>query len=77
MPRAECTFRQRDLVAAIKAAKQAGVELQRVEVDKDGKISLLVGRPIDPAPASSEVVSKLEPTEIERLWLSNSKPPKG
>jgi hypothetical protein len=38
MARATCTFRRRDVTAAIKAARDAGVEVARVEVDKAGKI---------------------------------------
>jgi hypothetical protein len=38
MARASCTFRRRDVTAAIKAARDAGVEVARVEVDKAGKI---------------------------------------
>lgn len=35
------TFRQRDLAAAMRAAKQAGMSPSRVEVDRDGKIVLV------------------------------------
>ena len=38
MSRVPQTFRQRDVAAAIKAAKAAGLEVARVEVDKTGKI---------------------------------------
>jgi hypothetical protein len=45
MPRAHCTFRQRDLCAALKAAAAAGAQVARVEVDKNGLIRLiLVGK---------------------------------
>jgi hypothetical protein len=45
MSRAPQTFRQRDLCAAIKAAKAAGCHIARVEVGKDGLIRLiLVGK---------------------------------
>ena len=36
--RGTCTFRQRDVTAAVKGAVKAGVEVRRVEIDKDGKI---------------------------------------
>lgn len=39
MARASCTFRQRDVTAAVKAARAAGVA--RVEVDKAGKIIII------------------------------------
>lgn len=38
MSRGPSTFRQRDMAAAIKAARQAGCEVVKVEVDKEGKI---------------------------------------
>ena len=40
-----CTFKQRDVIAAVKAARAAGVEVARVEVDKDGKIIVVAGKP--------------------------------
>jgi hypothetical protein len=44
MPRERLTFRQRDLVAALKAAKAAGYSVARIEVRKDG-IVLIPGTP--------------------------------
>jgi hypothetical protein len=52
MTRAACTFRQRDLTAAVKAARAAGCEVTRVEVDREGKIVVVMGgpatKPIEP-----------------------------
>jgi hypothetical protein len=45
MPRGPCTFRQRDLTAAVRAATNAGCEVARIEVGKDGKIVLVTGSP--------------------------------
>jgi hypothetical protein len=45
MARGECTFRQRDVTAALKAAKDAGAEVERVEIDKAGKIVVIMGKP--------------------------------
>jgi len=45
MARGELTFRQTDVTRALKAAKQAGVEIARIEISKDGKIVLVVGAP--------------------------------
>jgi hypothetical protein len=42
MPRAPTTFRQRDVAAAIKAARAAGCIISRVEVGKDGRIILIL-----------------------------------
>jgi len=45
MSRGACTFRKRNVTAAIKAVAAAGVVIARVEVDKDGKIVIIVGEP--------------------------------
>jgi hypothetical protein len=36
-----CTFKQRDIKAVIKAARDAGLESYRVEVDKSGTIAVV------------------------------------
>jgi hypothetical protein len=36
-----CTFRQRDVKEAIKAARAAGLEKFRVDIDKQGTISVV------------------------------------
>jgi hypothetical protein len=38
MPRGSSTFRQRDLTRALRATAAAGVSIQRVEIQRDGKI---------------------------------------
>ncbi|HUW74401.1 MAG TPA: hypothetical protein VMW05_10335 [Methyloceanibacter sp.] len=43
MARAPLTFRQSDLERAIKGAKATGLEISRVEIDKDGKIVVIIG----------------------------------
>jgi len=40
-------FRQSDVTRALKAARQAGIEIARVEIDKDGKIVVVAGKPQD------------------------------
>jgi hypothetical protein len=46
------TFRQGDLTRAIKAVRAAGVPVAKVEVDRDGKIIVVAGKPSEnPAPA--------------------------
>jgi hypothetical protein len=45
MPRRPCRSSQRDLTRAIRAARAAGVEVSRAEVDAAGKISIVVGKP--------------------------------
>jgi hypothetical protein len=39
--RGQLTFKQRDLTAAIRAARAAGCEVVRVEIDKAGKIAVV------------------------------------
>ncbi len=43
MPRSAITFRQQDVTRALRAAVAAGIEVQRVEIDKNGKIVLIFG----------------------------------
>jgi hypothetical protein len=43
MPRRPSTFRQTDLTRAIKGARNAGVEVARAEIAKDGKITIIIG----------------------------------
>jgi hypothetical protein len=62
MSRAPCTFRQSDVVRAIKAVKAAGERVARVEVDSGGKIVIIVGRGESAAPSSNpwdDAVAKL------------------
>jgi hypothetical protein len=41
MPKAKSTFRKNDVKRAIAAVESAGVKVERVEIDKAGKISLI------------------------------------
>jgi len=50
--RKRCTFRQSDVTRAVKAVVAAGVEVARVEVDKDGRIVVVAGKP-ESNPASN------------------------
>jgi hypothetical protein len=56
MARGACTFKQRDLTAAIKAARAAGVEVQRVEIDRDGKIVIQAAAPTELQSPSEPIV---------------------
>jgi hypothetical protein len=40
--RGRCTFRQQDATRAARAALAAGLEVQRIEIDRDGKIIVVV-----------------------------------
>ena len=58
MGRGKCTFRQRDLIAALKAARAAGLHIVRYEIGADGKIVIVIvdTEAVDSAP--------VPPTEI-------------
>jgi hypothetical protein len=42
MARAPCTFRQGDVTRAIRAVEAAGQKIRKVEVDKDGKVVIVI-----------------------------------
>lgn len=44
MARGRCTFKQRDVTAAIRAVTKAGIEVSRIEIDPAGKIVVLTGK---------------------------------
>jgi len=44
MSRGQSTFRQSDVTRAVKAVVAAGLEVAGVEVDKTGKIVVLIGK---------------------------------
>jgi hypothetical protein len=46
MARGNLPFRQCDVTRAVKAVVAAGVEVTRVEVDKDGRIVVIAGKPV-------------------------------
>jgi len=45
MPRKACTFKQSDVTRALKAARKAGADVARVEIDRQGKIVIVMGKP--------------------------------
>lgn len=47
MPRDRLTFRQRDLKAALKAARDAGISVARIKVTADG-VEITAGDPVPP-----------------------------
>jgi len=49
MSRGQQTFKQSDVTRALKATVKAGIAVERVEIDKDGKIVVVTGRPEDAA----------------------------
>jgi hypothetical protein len=48
MARTPATFRQDDLTRALRAAGAAGREVYRVEIDREGKIVLVMKEPPTP-----------------------------
>jgi hypothetical protein len=49
MGRGPCTFRQRDVTKAVRAVAAAGIEVARVEIDRDGRIIVITGKPTEAA----------------------------
>jgi hypothetical protein len=47
MSRGQQTFKQRDVTKAIKATVKAGIAVERVEIDKDGKIIIVTAKAKD------------------------------
>ena len=45
MSKGRQTFRQGDVTRAIRATTAAGNQVKRVEIDKDGRIILVIGKP--------------------------------
>jgi hypothetical protein len=44
MARGPATFRQQDVTRALRATVTAGIEVSRVEIDKEGKIVIVTGK---------------------------------
>ncbi|MET4847183.1 hypothetical protein [Bradyrhizobium japonicum] len=54
MSRGAQTFKQGDVTKALKGAVKAGLSVQRVEIDKDGKIILITGEMLPSAATGNE-----------------------
>jgi hypothetical protein len=50
MSRAPSTFKQNDITRAVKAARAAGLDVVRTEIDRDGRIILIHQKDAAPAP---------------------------
>jgi len=70
MGRGACTFRVRDIARALKAARGAGLEVCGFTVDKDGKITVNIGKPME------SVRTGNEPTEWDEKYGTGSIPPR-
>ena len=60
MSRGACTFRQRDVSAAVKAVVAAGCKVARVEIGKDGRIVIVTD---EPEPATDDLDRELSEFE--------------
>jgi hypothetical protein len=65
MARGKLSFRQSDVTRAIKAAIAAGIDVARVEIDKEGKIVIVTGKP-DPVQNSVDLDRELREWEMSR-----------
>jgi len=54
MARGRCTFKQQDATRAARAAIAAGLEVQRIEIETDGKIVVVTGKTQAPADEGTE-----------------------
>ena len=61
MSKGPLTFKQTDLLRAIRTSQKAGLSIARVEIDRDGKIVVVVGE----GNAKAESTA----TELDR-WLA-------
>jgi len=50
MTRGPCTFKQRDVTQALKAAVAAGLRVARIEIDRQGKIAVFAASDDTSAP---------------------------
>jgi hypothetical protein len=53
MARGPLTFRKQDVMRALRATVAAGIEVQRIEIDRDGKIVVVAGK-VSESPRDSE-----------------------
>jgi hypothetical protein len=47
MPRGQLAFKQRDVARALRATTMAGMQPDRVEIDREGKIIVIFGKPLE------------------------------
>lgn len=67
MGRRAATFKQSDITRAVKAAKAAGLDVARIEVQPDGTISVIAG---DETKIEAGVLSPLEQWRANRPCVS-------
>jgi len=74
MARERLSYRQRDLTAAIRALKAAGVEVKRVDVHKGG-VTITPGPP-DEAPAPDDLDAQTRAAEAALARYEATKKPR-
>lgn len=58
-------FRQSDVSRAFRGARKAGIDVARVEIRPDGRITIIPGKPVETAPATTEDDLDRELAEFE------------
>ncbi len=53
MSRGPCTFKQGDVTRALRATVAAGISVERIEIDRDGKIIVVTAEAKQPEPKST------------------------
>lgn len=64
MARGACTFKERDITRALRATVAAGMTVQRIEIDKNGKI-VVVTSGDTPAPPVDDLDRELADFEAQ------------
>jgi hypothetical protein len=63
MARGQCTFKQCDVTRMVKGVIAAGVDVMRVEVDMNGRIVVIAGKP----QIGSGVLAGETPEDVKKL----------
>jgi hypothetical protein len=58
--RRPCLFKERDVTRAAKAIRAAGLDIERVEITKDGTIVVIPGKPDQPRDGKDEQKNDLD-----------------
>jgi hypothetical protein len=68
MSRRPCIFKQRDVSKAVRAIVAAGVQIERVEVDRDGKIVIVTGKQLESLGRNEwdEVLDDADPPQVRK-----------
>jgi hypothetical protein len=59
--RQPCVFKQTDLTRALKGARAAGMEVARIEIEKDGRIVVVPGKTTGQPEADDSTMSQSNP----------------